>query len=327
MLLKKARVQKYRSIRDSGYFDVENAKTILVGPNEAGKTALLEALQKINPPGVLKNFDALRDYPRSEFNDIITGKARLEDTTLVEGHFALSPADNEAIPEEFRDCTYVYGRRPDNSAWHALNGGPTPIKYGELKKDLARLSAHIDTRAPSVSNRIAGEPAPIAQLGALAKDWADTDEVTGVRAMQLRGWLEKVFPQIEEGNETEEKRYDQIMAAVDMDDRRNLALRTLHQRRPVFVRFRDYFRVRPLIHLQHLAQRLEENLVDDDYYDYGNQCLLRLLGFTARELSDLGKTDEPAMGDVLRLRARRSRVRSGRQSAQALGRISRRSWL
>jgi predicted ATPase len=298
MLLKKARVQKYRSIRDTGYFDVENAKTILVGPNEAGKTALLEALQKINPPGVLKNFDALRDYPRSEFNDIITGKARLEDTTLVEGQFALSPEDNAAIPEEFRDCTYVYGRRPDNSAWHALNGGPAPVKYGELKKDLARLSAHIDTRAPSVSNRIAGEPAPIAQLGALTKDWADTDEVTGVRAMQLRGWLEKIFAQIEEGNETEEKRYDQIMAAVDMDDRRNLALRTLHQRRPVFVRFRDYFRVRPLIHLEHLAQRLEKSLVDDDYYDYGNQCLLRLLGFTARELSDLGKTDEPAMGDV-----------------------------
>lgn len=308
MLLKKARVQKYRSIRDTGYFDVENAKTILVGPNEAGKTALLEALQKINPPGVLKDFDALRDYPRSEFNDIITGKARLEDTTLVEGHFALSPEDKQAIPEEFRECTYVYGRRPDNSAWHALNGGPPAITYGELKKDLARLSAHIDTRAPSVSNRIAGEPAPIAQLGTLTKDWADTDEVTGVRAMQLRGWLEKIFPLIEEGNETEEKRYDQIIAAVDMDDRRNLALRTLHQRRPVFVRFRDYFRVRPLIHLEHLAQRLEKSLVDDDYYDYGNQCLLRLLGFTARELSDLGKTEEPAMGDVEALKHYRDQL-------------------
>jgi len=44
MRLKKARVKKYRSIRDSGWFDVEEAKTILVGPNDAGKTALLEAL-------------------------------------------------------------------------------------------------------------------------------------------------------------------------------------------------------------------------------------------------------------------------------------------
>jgi recombinational DNA repair ATPase RecF len=41
MRLKSARVTKYRSIRDSGWFDVEDGKSILVGPNEAGKTALL----------------------------------------------------------------------------------------------------------------------------------------------------------------------------------------------------------------------------------------------------------------------------------------------
>ncbi len=67
MRLKKARVAKYRSIRDSGWFDVEHAKTILVGPNEAGKTALLQALQQIGPPEGVRRFDALRDYPRSEY--------------------------------------------------------------------------------------------------------------------------------------------------------------------------------------------------------------------------------------------------------------------
>jgi ABC-type multidrug transport system ATPase subunit len=45
MRLKKARVTKYRSIRDTGWFEVESGKSILVGPNEAGKTVLLEALQ------------------------------------------------------------------------------------------------------------------------------------------------------------------------------------------------------------------------------------------------------------------------------------------
>src|ERR1700737_4081573 len=106
MLLKKARIQKYRSIRDSGYFDVEPGKTILVGPNEAGKTALLEALQRLNPPGGIRNFNALRDYPRSEFNDIVAGKIRYEDTTVVEGHFTLQPGDKEAIPPEFAECEY-----------------------------------------------------------------------------------------------------------------------------------------------------------------------------------------------------------------------------
>ena len=48
MRLSKARVCKYRSIHDTGWFDVESTKTILVGPNEAGKTALLKALQQLN---------------------------------------------------------------------------------------------------------------------------------------------------------------------------------------------------------------------------------------------------------------------------------------
>jgi len=298
MRSQKARVKKYRSIRDSGWFDVEEAKTILVGPNEAGKTALLEALQKINPPweGV-RNFDALRDYPRSEFNDIISGKVRLEDTTIVEARFALEPEDKEVIPPEFRDCDYLYGRRPDNSSWHALSGGAYRTIYGNIKKDLARLCAHIDSGVPSPSEGVLASMAPSAPLSALTRDWADADEIKGNRATELKASLEKIFPYIEEGNETEEKRYDHLIAAVGADELRYSALQTLHQRLPLFVRFRDYFRVRPLIHLEHLAQRVEKNLVDDKYYDYGNQCLLRLLGFSARELSNLGRAAEPEPGN------------------------------
>ena len=45
--------------------------------------------------------------------------------------------------------------------------------------------------------------------------------------------------------------------------------------------------------MEHLAQRTEQNLLDGDSYDYGNLCLLKFLGFTARQLSDLGKTSDP----------------------------------
>src|SRR3989454_2156361 len=98
MRLKKARVRKYRSIRDTGEFEVEKGKSILVGPNEAGKTVLLQALQQVNPPKGVRGFDALRDYPRSEYNDITTGRVRPEDVTVVEAHFALEDADKDAIP-------------------------------------------------------------------------------------------------------------------------------------------------------------------------------------------------------------------------------------
>ena len=50
MKLTHVRVRNYRCVRDTGWFEVEQAKTILVGPNEADKTAVFEALQRINPP-------------------------------------------------------------------------------------------------------------------------------------------------------------------------------------------------------------------------------------------------------------------------------------
>lgn len=297
MRLIKARVKNYRSIRDTGLFDIEPGKTILVGPNEAGKSALLSALQRINPPGSIRSFDALRDYPRAEFHDVVAGKVRLEETTIVEGHFELEAAEKEAIPAEFRESRYIYGRRVDSSAWHMLEGGPSPKKFGELKKDFVRLFAHVDGRVPRGMDGLPPATTPSSNFASATRGWDDADEIKGERAATLRKTLEKIFLLIEEGNDAEEKRYDELMDAVTLEDRRLTVLRTLHQRLPVFVRFRDYFRVRPLIHLEHLAQRLELNVLDGDY-DYGNQCLLRLLGFSARELSNLGKANEPKPGDV-----------------------------
>lgn len=49
MQLTRFRVTTFRNVVDSGWVDVDEAITCLVGKNEAGKTALLEALALINP--------------------------------------------------------------------------------------------------------------------------------------------------------------------------------------------------------------------------------------------------------------------------------------
>jgi hypothetical protein len=69
------------------------------------------------------------------------------------------------------------------------------------------------------------------------------------------------------------------------------------------VLFNNYFRVRPRIHLEHLASRQASGVLDDKEYDYGNLCLLKLLGFTAKELADLGNAPKPAAGDAAALKA------------------------
>src|SRR5438105_2648970 len=308
MFLQRVRVTKYRSIRDSGWFDVEKGKTILIGPNEAGKTALLEAIQRINPPLGTRGFDPLRDYPRSEFDDINSGKILPGDVTVVEANFGLTPEDKEALDLEFLECEYAVGRKLNNDFWHNLIGGPSVTKFGDIKKDLARLCAHIDNRVPPPQEGMSPADPPSTPILALYHQWKDEFEVTGQAAKILKLTLQQIFPNIEEGNATEEKRYDDLIKAIDMNERRAHALWTLQTRLPLFIRFRDFFRVRPLIHLEHLATRIEKNLVDDDYYDYGNKCLLKLLGFSARELSNLGKTDEPILGDAASLKAYRDQL-------------------
>ena len=106
MKLFKARVQNYRSIIDTGEFEIENLKTILVGPNEAGKTVLLKALQQLSKPDDVDGFDVLRDYPRSKYNEISTKQVLPKDITVTTGWFSLEESDKELIPAEFRECVY-----------------------------------------------------------------------------------------------------------------------------------------------------------------------------------------------------------------------------
>ena len=62
MKLMKARVTQFQSILDSNEFDVGEI-TCLVGKNESGKTALLNALYRLNPFIEAKgNFDVTDDY-------------------------------------------------------------------------------------------------------------------------------------------------------------------------------------------------------------------------------------------------------------------------
>ncbi len=70
--LKKFRVTKFRSVKDSGWVDVNNT-TCLVGTNESGKTNLLLALWKLNPANN-EEIDPLSDYPRKEYVDFAKTK-------------------------------------------------------------------------------------------------------------------------------------------------------------------------------------------------------------------------------------------------------------
>ena len=297
MRLKAARIQKYRSIRDTGWFDVETDKTIMVGPNEAGKSAILQALQRLNAPKGVEGFDALRDYPRSEYNDITSKRVDPAKVIVVEGTFELDDDDKKAVGEEFANATYYFAKCLDNSAIHQLCNAPAVPTYSKIKNDLLRLAAHVDARAPKPVDGEQPRKTQAQALAKLTKALSDNSPITAIGAELLK-WIEQTIPLTEEGNEAEEARIAKLEGAVKFASRRDAALKILEGRRPIFVLFNNYFRVHPLMHLQHLADRVDQKILDDTQYDYGNLCLLKLLGFTPRELSDLGKAAAPNPGDV-----------------------------
>ena len=65
LTLIKAQVWKYKSIEDSTPVELADTVTVLVGKNESGKTAFLEALHKALPLGDAK-YDYVADYPRKD---------------------------------------------------------------------------------------------------------------------------------------------------------------------------------------------------------------------------------------------------------------------
>ena len=134
------------------------------------------------------------------------------------------------------------------------------------------------------------------KLASITEHWTGSDIVDGDRSERLKQWI---YP-IELTNEWDSD-HEEILGKmaddIDFSSRKNRALDRLKERIPIFVLFNNYFWVRPRIHLDHLAQRLESGILDDESYDYGNNCLLRLLGFTARELSSMGSAPEPHFGN------------------------------
>src|SRR5258708_1262360 len=103
MLLKTFHVHEFQSIRDSNPVDTGEI-TCLVGKNEAGKTALLRALYRLNPINQKDDkFDVTDDYPRAYVTEYELGVRRGEHkhAIVITATFALEAVELAPIEEHF----------------------------------------------------------------------------------------------------------------------------------------------------------------------------------------------------------------------------------
>lgn len=103
MRLKKVHVKEYKSIWDSTEFEIDDI-TCLVGKTEAGKTAILEAIHKLNPSDPSEgNFDVTEEYPRREVIDynLDVERGKREPATVVTATFELEEPEIQLVEEQF----------------------------------------------------------------------------------------------------------------------------------------------------------------------------------------------------------------------------------
>jgi len=106
MRLTKVQVKEFKSVQDSGQFTVGDV-TCLVGKNESGKTALLEALYRLNPiVDADAKFDVTDDYPRNEVEDYLqdveAGKREVHHNAIT-AVFTLGANEVSAVIDDFGD--------------------------------------------------------------------------------------------------------------------------------------------------------------------------------------------------------------------------------
>jgi energy-coupling factor transporter ATP-binding protein EcfA2 len=150
MRLKRARVQNYKSIIDSGWVEFDEI-TCLVGKNESGKTAFLQALEKLNPvEAAHADFNYIYDYPASRYTAY---KREHEDkpADVIEAEFELTQESRRAIEAAFgpgalkRDRITITKTYANKLSWRVSVDEKLIVQYlgGQLRGHSDALDAAV----------------------------------------------------------------------------------------------------------------------------------------------------------------------------------------
>lgn len=143
MKLLNASVFKYKSIENSGQVKIEPDVTVLVGKNESGKTAFLEALHKTNNLNKSK-FTALYDYPRKDYSTYRKQHESGKFERVVHLNYGLTEDEIKKINSElFNGIEVIEPSFSVTREHHYGNGSYAIIKVDE-KKALSALQGTLE---------------------------------------------------------------------------------------------------------------------------------------------------------------------------------------
>lgn len=263
MKLKKIHITNFRSVEDSGEFEVDHIAS-LVGKNEAGKTAVLQAIAGLNPhPATPVTFEKERDYPkrylarydeRHPDNDavVITTTWDLADKDI------LDPVEAEFGPDaiaDFADNEIKILRRYESDApeWKL------PIK---VKAATQHLIANANFAAPEKS-----------QI-------KNADNINSTQT--LRQALQSI--------ENPTDKHTALLNRLDSYPGKSISGKVrsiLEDSLPQFMYFSNYDRMSGEVRLDYLRQRRDSGELFNNYDLQGERLFFEFLDYAGAPLDDI----------------------------------------
>jgi AAA ATPase domain len=254
MLLRKARVSNFKIVEDSNEFRVDRV-TCLIGKNESGKTAILDALYRLNPyDAEVAEFDRIEEYPRRYLLDY-DERHRGREACVVTTTWELDDADVNAVEKVIGPAT-VTSREVQVCKRYHDKGTVWSISIDE-----AKVIEHV-----------------IDAAGLYPEEAERARRYSTIAA--LRKYLHAKL-MASTTSERENRVIDKIHSFRD-EDPRKAAVSAL--RLPTFLYFSDYDLMSGTVALEDLLQR---KLINPSHLSPGENVFLAFLNFVGTSLEEI----------------------------------------
>lgn len=260
MKLKTARVTNYKCVKDSTEFSIDPKVTCLVGKNEAGKTAILEALSKLKPTaGVDGDFDVTRDYPRQEMSDYEPTHEQ-QPAVIIDTIWELGEDDHDALEE-------------------VVGSVARKIETVRITKDYKNnIDVFLDLDEAAVINEL------LKEAGFNAKDRTEFKGTTTFSEL-----LKKLGEPTEE-QELQRELSNLIQERFGDKSPKQVAIALLWERTPRFAFFSQYLRMPGQLSVTAFKKRVANGKLTDE--DRVFTSLLAMIGMSVDKFAEIDNFEE-----------------------------------
>ena len=253
MRLKAFRVTNYKTILDSGHVEIDSNVTCLMGKNESGKSAIMQAFWKFNNVSGT-NYDRLFDLP-AEFY----ARLRSSDPEVVVLEFVLEDHDSADFLKDFPALKVAPKTVTVHSTYNKVRAVEVELEY--IPADYSTVGARVKSTIAALKTLESAQPAPPelapitaarAQLEKLDSE-CDSDRPTTstpgatieIAINALKAVPSDKLGDLGKGTVNALAEF----ASHSQPDLKTKAQEWLSGRLPVFIYFEDYGRLKTRIHL------------------------------------------------------------------------------